>query len=162
TAVRILRRWSERRDRPRERLVELHDLLTLERRPDRRTRRRIEDDAGGVRGHLAPGVEDPGVAETIDPRAAAAKRRLVYVSGEDQVGPVLGRPAHQLGIPIVLAAGPAHRRVVRRRVIYPNPLPVPPLRIARQLTPDGRTAERPVPPATDGDRDVGDRGLVAV
>ena len=93
TATPILR-WTERL-RPRRRLVEPHDLVARQREPRRVLLVEVDDHVRRARSDLPAGVEHPGRVDAIDPRAALAKRRLVDVTGEHDVGPVRANPAHQ-------------------------------------------------------------------
>src|SRR6185312_3734745 len=134
-----------------ERLAQANELIARRGKPQRLAFIGIDDDVRRRGAELLPGIEHPGVADAVDPGAVLHERRLMHVAAEHDVWLVFSDPLRKLGVAEIAGAAPADRRLVRRRVMDPDPLLA---RLPRSLGELGRDAvarDRPVPPRADGE-----------
>ena len=68
--------------------VEPHTFSALEREPRRLVSLGIQRDRCRHGADLLAGVEQPGIADAVDPRTVRREGGLVDVSGEDDVRPI--------------------------------------------------------------------------
>src|SRR4029077_16351922 len=80
---------SEPRHRSLERLAQANELITRRGKPQRLAGIGIEDDVRGGGAELLPGIEHPGPADAVDPRAVLHERGLMHVAAEHDVWLVL-------------------------------------------------------------------------
>ena len=102
-------------------LVHVYNLITGLGKPQCRAFFSVQNDVGGARTDLSPGVEDPGRAEQIRPGAILAKRGLMNVTGKHDIRFVLTNPTTQSRVPIMLFPVPTRRRCVWRGMVDPDP-----------------------------------------
>src|SRR6476659_2342641 len=86
----------------------------------------------------------------------------MHVAAEHDVWLVLSDPLRKLGVAEITGAAPADRRLVRRRVMDPDPLLARLPRGLGELRRDAVARDRPIPPGADGEQRVVDHERLAV
>ena len=115
------RRICDRRGRPPQRRVEVDALRVAGRQPERRALVDVEHDVDRRPAGLQAGVEHPGFAEPVEPRAVGDEGRLMHMARDHHRGLVALDPLHEFDVAEEALAAPARRRIRRRRVMDPDP-----------------------------------------
>ena len=132
------------------------------RQPERGVLIEVEHDADRRTAVLQAGVEHPGGAEPVEPRAVGDEGRLMHVARDHHRRLVLRDPLHQFDVAEEPLAAPARRRIRRRRVMHPDPALRPLGCGVAKLGFDAALDQRPVPPRTHREVGVADGEVVAV
>src|ERR1700730_12161744 len=125
-------------------------IVDVERDVDRRTAR------------LKPGVEDPGGAKPVEPRALRDEGRLMNMTRDHHRRLMALDPLHKFDVAKEALAAPARRGIRRRRVMRPNPSRRPSGGVLCKLRVNARLDQRSVPPWADRKQRVANRQAVAV
>ncbi len=111
---------------------------------------------------LKAGIEGPGGAEPVEPRAIGSERRLMHVSRDHHVRLISLDPLREFDVAKETLAAPTGRRIRRRRVMDPNPSLQPCNGRLAKLVVDPLLDQRSVPPRADREQRVADRQAIAV
>lgn len=126
-----VRKLRQFRNRAPQRSIQRDPLGARQREPQRLLAAEFEDHVRRRRPDLTAGVEDPGAADAVGPRAALLERRLMDVAGEHEVRLEALDPPSQIRIALIAAADEADGRSRRRRVVDPHPALLRPALIAQ-------------------------------
>ena len=129
--------------------------------PARCPLREIDLDAGRDVTDLATGIEQPRLANSVDPGPSGLEGGLVDVPTQDRSGRIASNQFRQHGIAVVALAGPA-KGTLRRCVVHPDPPTAALLRGACQHVLDADTGMWPVPPRADGEKRVPNANRIAI
>ena len=116
--------------------------------PERRILVEVEHDANRRTAVLKAGVEYPGRAEAVEPRAVGDEWRLIHVARDHHRRLVLRDPLHQFDVAEESLAAPTRRRIRRRCMMHPDPALRPPGRGVTKLGFETALDQRSVPPRT--------------